>query len=172
VPLTTNCERQIPDREAYLNPAEVHGESEREGRAWHGAWGISLRARANRSAEGRVRVLGDGVHVVRARLCRPGTPSGATRDGRCGRVSDVARWRWALRSSRMFEGLCYFNGTQWNGISYKGGGLSTHHGSQLPAAAAAAVAAHRFLARAWADAGTCVCVPGRRACRRVGVSAG
>jgi len=28
----------------------------------------------------------------------------------------------------MFEGLCYFNGTKWHGISYKGGGLSTHHG--------------------------------------------
>ena len=28
----------------------------------------------------------------------------------------------------MFESLCFFNGTQWHGISYKGGGLSTHHG--------------------------------------------
>ncbi len=34
----------------------------------------------------------------------------------------------ALRSARMFEGLCYANGSQWHGISYKGGGLSTHHG--------------------------------------------
>lgn len=30
----------------------------------------------------------------------------------------------------MFENLCYFNGTTWHGISYKGGGLSTHHGEK------------------------------------------
>ena len=31
---------------------------------------------------------------------------------------------------RMFETLCYFNGTSWHGISYKGGGMSTHHGME------------------------------------------
>lgn len=28
----------------------------------------------------------------------------------------------------MFENLCFFNGTSWHGISYKGGGMGTHHG--------------------------------------------
>lgn len=30
----------------------------------------------------------------------------------------------------MFENLCFFNGTSWHGISYKGGGMGTHHGER------------------------------------------
>eukprot|EP00281_Chroomonas_sp_CCMP1168_P021645 CAMPEP_0206234688 /NCGR_PEP_ID=MMETSP0047_2-20121206/12726_1 /ASSEMBLY_ACC=CAM_ASM_000192 /TAXON_ID=195065 /ORGANISM="Chroomonas mesostigmatica_cf, Strain CCMP1168" /LENGTH=70 /DNA_ID=CAMNT_0053658795 /DNA_START=97 /DNA_END=309 /DNA_ORIENTATION=- len=29
----------------------------------------------------------------------------------------------------MFEALCFFTPSQWHGISYKGGGLSTTHGA-------------------------------------------
>jgi hypothetical protein len=31
---------------------------------------------------------------------------------------------------RMFENLCFFQPSQWHGISYKGGGLSTTHGEE------------------------------------------
>ena len=31
---------------------------------------------------------------------------------------------------RMFENLCFFQPSQWHGISYKGGGLSTTHGQE------------------------------------------